>query len=379
MKTQAVAMIKQFFIAIFLTLNLFPFYASAEFASSWGASGVKFHKKDGLIIEKKELFISATAIRCVMVIRNSSRADISSAMSFHIPSHPHHSLGSQSYWDEDVLEAKQYNHDRLSPWTLDRPDHAKLPFLNFYIKVDTKPIDVKRMDRAFKGDQDITALLKSHNLPLNPQVASCSNLPLINFDSNECKERRDILKDLKLIDQSSDPLWHKDIRFEWTQTFPAGKDTEIEYSYHPATGFISVHFDDERPPLESLAVGLLDAGCFFRNACFHVKTGLEQDLISWLLKKFSHDLQAPDQNKGTYIYDVAYMLHSDSLGQEPIKNFTLIVEHPKGGIAQACPLWPDMLFKQTSPTTIEASRTNFVPKSDLHVYIASPEIIKDVL
>ena len=234
------------------------------------------------------------------------------------------------------------------------------------------------MDQAFKGTQDVTALLKNNNLPLNPEVASCNNLPLINFDLNECKERTEKLKDLKLVDQSGTPLWHKDIRFEWKQTFAAGEETEIEYSYHPATGFISVYFDDERPPLESLAIGLLHTGCFFDNACFNEKTGLEQDLISWLLKKFSQDLQAPDQNKGTYVYEVAYMLQSDSLGQEPIKNFTLIIKHPKDGIAQTCSLWPDMLFKRTSATTIEANRTNFVPKNDLFVYIASPEIIKDV-
>ena len=371
-------MIKRFFIAILLTLNLLPFYASAEFASSWGASEVKIDTVAELTIEKKTIFVSPTTIRCVLMIRNSSKADVSTSMSFHIPSHPHHSMGTQSYWDEDILEAKLYNHDRSSSWTLDRPDKNKLPFLNFYIKANGKPVDVKRIDRALKGNQDVTALLKTNSLPLNPQVATCNNLPLINFDSNECKERSDKLKNLKLIDQSGDPLWHKDIRFEWEQTFKAEKETEIEYSYHPATGFISVHFDDERPPLESLAVGLLDTGCFFGNACFNDKTGLEQDLISWLLKKFSQDLQAPDQNKGTYVYEVAYMLHSDSLGQEPVKNFTLIIEHPKDGIAQACPLWPDMLFKRTSPTTIEANRTNFVPKSDLHVYIASPEIIKDV-
>lgn len=362
-----------------LLLCLSPMSAHPyETTGAWGGGGIQPQKAAGLSVEKKDLFISPALVHCSTAIKNNRKNDITTTIVFHVPYHPQRTLGNQNYWDEDVLEAKVFHHDRSSSWTLDKPDETKTPFMNFVATVNGKPVQAKQFISAVKGTVDVTELLKINHLPLSPEVATCSHLPLINFDHTECHKRAKKLHELNLTDQSGQPLWHKKVRFEWQQTIKADDTITIHYSYHPATGFISVHFDDERPPLESLAVGLLHSGCFLSNACFHEKAGLEQDLVGWLLKKFSQDLQAPEEDKGTYLYEVDYALQSDHFSEEPIKLFTLTVEHPEGGTAQVCPLWPDMQFERLSPTQIQASKHNFIPKIDLAAFIASPTLIKDV-
>jgi hypothetical protein len=125
-----------------------------------------------------------------------------------------------------------------------------------------------------------------------------------------------------------------------------------------------------------LAVGLLHTGCFLSGTSLNETTGLEYDITNWLLKKFSDDLQMPEKNKGTYLYQVGYLLTSES--KSPIKSFKMIVEHPEGGTVQSNQLWPEMLFRRISPTLVEVSRNNFLPKTNISVLIASPTLIKDV-
>ena len=346
--------------------------------AAWGGGGVLEECPPGLVLDEMELNVSATLITCRKVLRNESAEDISLKMAFHVPQPPIRGQGHQSYWDEDVIEAKEYNHDRAGSWTMDKMDMKKVPFLNFSVKVDGRPVVAQHKIVTLKEGADVTPLMTKHNLPLSPDVAACRNLPLINFDQAECKTRIRKLQTLHLADSYGQPLWKKNVQFTWDQSFPAGQQVVGEYSYHPATGFLSVHFDDERPPLESLAVGLLHTGCFLSNASLNERTGLEYDITNWLLKKFSDDLQTPENNKGTYLYEVSYLLATEGQSKRPIKSFKLLVEHPEGGTVQASPLWTDMIFKRISPTQVEATRSNFIPRSNLSVIIASPALITDV-
>ncbi len=364
--------------ATLLPFEKLPAASNDENISAWGGGGVLADCPPGLTLEDMELTINATNVMCRKVVRNTSGKDITLKMAFRIPRHPTCNQGHQSYWDEDVIEAKAYNHDRSESWTLDKTDLNKVPFLNFNVKVNDHPVKTTHRVTALKDDVDVTSLLQNNKLPLSPDVAACRNLPLINFDQDECKARAVKLRELHLTDTQGHPLWQKEAQFEWEQTFKAGAQVVVEYDYHPATGFISIHFDDERPPLESLAVGLLHTGCFLSKSSLNEKTGLEYDITNWLLKKFSDDLQTPANNKGTYLYEVNYLLTEEGMSKEPIKSFKLTIEHPEGGTAQANHLWPDMMFKRISPTHVEASRSNFMPKTNVSVIIASPTLIKDV-
>ena len=371
-------------ILLLLGITFLPFQELAAFAdgesiSAWGGGGVLADAPPELVLEDMSLTISATSILCKKIFHNTSGKDLTHTVTFRVPPHPTCNHGHQSLWDEDVIEAKAYHHDRSESWTLDKTDMTKVPFLNFNVQVNGQPIEATHRVTALKDGVDVTPLLKKHKLPLSPDVAACRNLPFINFDLEECKKQEEKLRELHLVDSQGHPLWQNEVRFEWTQTFKAGEKAIVEYNYHPATGFISIHFDDERPPLESLAVGLLHTGCFLSKASLNEKTGLEYDITNWLLKKFSDDLQTPENNKGNYLYEVNYLLTEEGLGKKPINTFKLTVEHPEGGTAQANHLWPDMVFKRLSPTHVEATRSNFIPKTNVSVIIASPTIIKDVL
>ena len=331
------------------------------------AGGVIFSHAQGLEFEKKEIFLSPSRVKVICTVRNTMPTPITSRVRFHVPHEKYGDLGGQ-LWDEEAIAANSYYHAQNNSWTLDPPDPNKIPFMNFSATVNGAPVKVQKTIEVKKDKQDIKEILINNKLPLHPGIATCSNNLPIHFDIDNCKVQISKLHELGLVDEQDTPLWRKDIFFEWEQVFPPQENVVIEYSYHPATGVVFVHFDDEKPPLESLAFGLIHAGCFLSKGCFGEEIGEDHNLVKWILKKFAQDLQTPDKNQGTYLYQVNYLLKEGDVNECSIKSFVLTLEHPEGGMVQTCPLWTDMAYKRLSPTQVTTTRKNFVPKNNITAF-----------
>jgi len=352
----------------------------------WEGAGLKLVESKDLSLEQLHIILASNRVEVTYVIKNTFSKDVTTQVNFEVPSFPYKSLGGQVYWDDELLEEVLANHARTNSWTLERPKSQSIPFHNVNITVNNKKVNLSRADRAKRCGtshnckSDVTETLRHHGLPLSPIVSSCFPMGKIVYQGGVCEKRLAILKKLNLVDRNNEPLWTKEVSYVWKQRFKAGQEVTIQHTYRPATGFFTLRFDDERPPLESFAIGILNSDGLLSDCCYNHKIGIDSDLIQWIVQKFAHDLGHPQDNKGAYIYTVDYNLPALKAWtkNEPIKQFRLTIEHPKGGTIQTCPQWTSMRLNRTNETQVSAETKNFIPQNKIRVIFSSPTFLTDL-
>ena len=124
---------------------------------------------------------------------------------------------------------------------------------DFVTTVDDKTQAYSTRTEATLGNKNITALLTSLNIPLNPCKVQAK------ADNTFDLKYSDKLKKYSLLTDSNEAAWSENIYFEWTQNFPAGKIIHIHHSYTPVVGGsvlaprtieeLNNQFTQETPPL----------------------------------------------------------------------------------------------------------------------------------
>lgn len=351
----------------------------------WEAGGIRLENSDGLSIENLELHISPFKIEAKYAFKNNKKNALTTKISFNVPPYPYKNLHKQVFWDMEILEEVLATHARNNSWTLERPKSQNIPFINFSAAVNNKTVSLRHEERATRCGSpancplELTQILRNNGLPLSPILASCIPIGSIVYSDDKCTERHKTLKRLKLLDANNEPLWNKSVTYSWNQQFNPGGLTEISHTYRPATGFFVMRFDEDRPPLESFAVGILNAEDLLSNCCYHRKLGLSQDLIQWIAQKFTQDINYPNENKGSYMYIIDYNLSDLKtwLKDNLIKKFKITIEHPKGGTIQTCPLWSQMRFSRLTETTVSAETKNYIPQTKLRLVMSAPYYVNN--
>jgi len=340
-------------------------------AGSVGAGGIVFHKTPGIVMEEEDLFISPDLVKVSYIFKNNTTKDKTIEVFFPIPMQS--SLSAQISWDEEVQQEMKEQENRNHPSSNQAQKMEEAPFSNFSVIVNGKPVQFKTENRALKDGKDITAVFQKHALPLSPILASCSYPTEREEDNKKCGERIKLYKKLGLMTSEGHPLWQKQVSYHWTQTFPAGKEVKIEHSYRPARGFIFFVPNNTRPPEEVLIQQLMPSGAWLSQAYPDRPFGGKSDLISWLIQQFRRASSSTNPSNGMiWIYEVDYILSTGSNWEGPIKNFTLTIEQPKGGIVSSG--WPieRKHVKAINSHQLQFHQKNFKPVGDLKIFFGIP-------
>src|SRR4051794_39370829 len=182
--------------------------------------GLVFTRNADISMESEELTITTDQVSVRYVFLNQSQNPVTVTVAFPLP-------------DIDLSEAENYA----------IPTNDPVNFVAFQTKVDGKPVTFTINQRAFLGDQDVSAKIKAAGLPILPigsQQNRVAELP------KEAKDK--LINEGLLIPAGSDPKGQQLHAGAWTvktsavrqQTFPPGKPVTVEHRYRASMG---VSFD----------------------------------------------------------------------------------------------------------------------------------------
>jgi hypothetical protein len=150
------------------------------------------------------------------------------------------------------------------------------------------------------------------------------------------------------------PMWTVKETYYWEQTFPAGRDLNVQHSYVPGVGgtvAVSLGYPDYRSSAEGRAE--------MRRYC------TDRDFLAALDRWGGRDrntITASEQRLG-------YILTTGGNWRSPIGSFRLVVDklNPRS-IISFC----ETGVRRISPTRFEVRHRNWRPTRDLHILIATP-------
>ena len=297
--------------------------------------GLQFKREDKISIEKESLHISLKKIEVSYIFKNHSSKDITAEVAFPVP----------PYRIYDLLIG---NHS-----------HKPIQFGDFKAKVNNKQTSYKKEIRALVNGKDYAPLLQS----LNISIEDFGKYDLANPDgANDVlrltKEDKNKLLELGILNEG-EPVWTVEIKYHWTQTFPANSSVNIKHSYTPYYGGMYGVFQEWQNEVS----GEVDSG-IMQESC------LAQDTKKAIEERAFAKVKGTHKAINLYYDWVSYILTTANNWKQPIKDFHLIIEKPENAITSLC--FGHKLIK-TSPTRFEAHIKNFIPEKDLKVYFIFEE------
>ena len=327
------------FIIAIIWLQLFILSVNLSIANDTiveiAPQGLQFKTEDNISIEKESLFISLKKIEVSYIFKNHSSKDITAEVAFPVPPYQIHGfiMGNHS--------------------------HKPINFSDFKVEVNNTQTSYKKEIRALVNGRDYGALLQNLNISIedfgkydfaNPQKESDI--------SRITKEDRRKLLELGILN-GGEPHWTVEMKYHWTQTFPANSSVSIKHSYTPYFGGIYQVFQGwENELLGEISGGIAEESCLDQKT----KKAIEKKMIA----------RVKGSNKAFNLYCdwVSYILTTANNWKKPINDFHLIIEKPENAITSLC--FDHKLIK-TSPTRFEAYVKNFIPGKDLKVYFIYEE------
>jgi hypothetical protein len=244
--------------------------------------------------------------------------------------------------------------------TIEIPNEDADNFLEFSTSVNGQPISARAERRAYKGDREITSILRAAGVPLAPHqqktLAAMNRLP----DAKQRQWIRDNLVEAENVvpgdgsRRSLIPRWSLATTYSFNVLFPAGKETRIEHAYRPSVGVSNVTSIGDQQEMSKP---------FFKDE--KDKYCIDEELINAVRqakKPFPMEYGSPFTEER-----ISYILHTGANWARPIGEFNLVID--KGA--------PDNLISlcgegvtQIGHTQVHFSRSNFTP--DIHILILKP-------
>jgi hypothetical protein len=270
-------------------------------------------------------------------------------------------LGANVSWDSEI-------NPHLAP-------NKGVPFINFLVRVNQQKIAYQTITRAIYGKQDVTTRLINAGIPLNPDLVA-GKIPVM--DASKITTWQLAAKKIGLLGAHSQPLWDKQIVYQWQQTFPAGKTIAIEHNYRPATG---IFYSDRIAALKQSDQNLLLADMQRIKDLFGLD--LNQTVA---VRSFKHWLTAQIQTAHApsarhcnafqtgqsdclyaFFYNVNYILTTGANWGGPIKHFELSLHYPQTGVVTYNQFYHQQATTIGKPGLIQIHIVNFLPKEDLQI------------
>lgn len=354
-------------VSCLILAGFFPALVQAnDSAGTSSAGGIVFKKTPNVVMEQEKLSISPQNIQVSYLFHNKTKKNILALVFFPLP--PYKMLGANVSWDSEI-------NPHLAP-------NNGVPFVNFSVRVNHHEVAYQTITRAIYDKRDVTAQLKNAGIPLNPDLVA-GNIPLM--DASKISTWQLAAKKIGLLDAHSQPLWHKQIIYQWQQIFPAGKKIVIEHDYRPAAG---IFYGDRIAALKQSDKSLFLADMQRVNDLFGLdlkQTVTATSFNHWLAAqiKTAHFPSArhcnayqAGQSDCLYAFftNVNYILTTGANWDGPIKNFELILHYPPTGAVTYNQFYQQSALTMAQPGLIHIHIINFLPKQDLHILFADKKI-----
>ncbi len=319
-------------VAAFAAVPALADDSTAELATG----GLAFVQTNDITMQSEDLYVSMTAIKAKYEFVNTSDHDVTTLVAFPLP---------DIKGDPDLNVAV--------------PTDDPVNFVGFKTLVDGKPVTTQVQQRASALGVDQTALLKSLNVPLAPQLQATGQaldaLPRDKWD-NLVKlglasiDQYDIGKGME---DHLTPLWTLSTDFYWEQSFPAGKTVTIEHDYSPSVGSTAgISFGSPESRKEQWFKDYVNKYCIDSNFLAAVDK--------------SH---TPDGGDTLTENRIDFVLKTGSNWEASIHNFHVTID--KGSPKNVVSFCGEDV-KKTGPTTFEMTKVDFEPDQDLAILILSP-------
>jgi len=298
------------------------------------AGGIELIKSSAIAMRSENLYISETTIRAQFKFVNTAAKDVTVTVAFPLP---------------DVTTGPLAQ-------SADFPVDSATNFLGFSTQVGGKPVKMQVEQKALQNGHDYTALLQKMGVPLAPQrdatSAALSGLPRAEQDqlvklglADDSDNPSDVGKDAKL---SLYGTWTLKTTFYWTQTFPAGREVDIEQTYQPSVGSEAMTWwGNDAPPTDPAALKertdyCIDASFIAGARALHLSGAAYEPAY------------------------IDYVLTSGANWKGPIGDFTMTIDK---GTAQNIVTFCGDGVRKIGPTTFETHKVNFTPTRDVKVLI----------
>jgi hypothetical protein len=297
--------------------------------------GLVVAKSTDVSIESQDLTISPEAVAIRYRFINQSGKPVTLAMSFPLP-------------DIDLAEGDNFA----------IPANDSINFLGFETKVDGKPVSYTMNQRAVVGDKDVSAQLRSLNLPVFMLGAQHDKL------ADVAPAARDKLANDGLLipigqNEGGKPIYGAGWKIKTSavrqQTFQPNKPVLVEHRYKTSLG---MSFDTVmRRGLRQNKGIEGEVERYRKDYCITDKFLAELDKVAG---------NAAANTARVQERRITYVLNSGTNPVGPIKQFRLLVDTRKADrLVSYC--GPNL--KTISPTTTEASAKDFTPDRDLKILI----------
>jgi len=324
-----------FFLTAMSCIQSFILMANLSLANDTIAEitpqGLRFKTENNISVEREDLYISLKKVEVSYIFKNHANRDITAEVAFPVPPY---FFGN--------LENGIYSHNPLN-------------FPDFTVEVNNKQLTCKKDIRAVVDGKDHTALLQRMNISVE-DFGKYDNPDKENDISGLSKENKKALADAGIISDDQYPLWTVEMKYHWTQTFPANSTVNVKHSYAPYFGEERFSFYQNQEA-GGISPNIAEEMCLDRKT----RKALEKKMIA-----------KAEETKYVELYYawVPYILTTANNWKKPIKDFHLTIERPEDAIVSLC---FDHKLVKTGPTRFEAHIKDFIPEKDLKVYFIKNE------
>lgn len=297
--------------------------------------GLVFTRSATVALQSEQLTISLETIAVRYRFLNQSSTPVTLKVAFPLP-------------DIDLSEGENYS----------IPTNDPSNFLGFRTLIDSKPANFTIHQAAFLGKEDISAKLRSVNVPLLPIGPAQSRLAELPQST-----RDQLLKDGLLLPNGMDDRGRQLYEGAWTvktaavrqQTFDPNRMVTVEHSYNTSVG---ISFDSVlRKGLRDKKGVAAEVERYRKEYCVSDAFLAELDRLSGTAEANSRKLQERR---------ISYVLKTGANWAGPIREFTLTVDKQKP--SRLISFCADQI-KSISPTLVQVTAKDFTPQKDLRILI----------
>lgn len=298
------------------------------------AGGLTLVKSRDIKMLEETLEVSKAKIKVRYRFLNESNTDIAAKVAFPMPTYG---------WDPENLNAR--------------------PLKGFSVTVDGIPAPTQRLRKAYFKKQEITDNLRSIGL---------SDVQMFEDFGGKCdqrstdipvgcalteKQRRQVSRLLGKSDYY--PSWEVEETYVWEQTFPAGREIEVEHEYSPFVGgrYDYPYWGGRRQERYQLPTARAKEACVDDAITQAVNRKVEA-----LVARGASAVQVRNS-------DIEYILGTGRNWKGPIGQFTLRIQKdsPDEIVSLCMPGKP----RKVGDSSIEFRQADFVPQERLVVYFYS--------
>lgn len=310
-------------------------------AAAIAAGGLVPRRETRIVMAKEVLKISPKKVVVDYDFRNDTDEDVTTEVAFPVPPY------------------------------VDGPNErgaALESFSHFKLIVDGATVRFNIEAKALLGNKDVTRILETDHIDIPSFGHNDSKKGILDLNRLPKSEQARLVH-LGLFDLN-EPIanWTVRLQYHWSQIFPAHSTTHIRHEYTPVVGFTQVW----RPAVEALLerrakTDDLDQVQTLKGFCADRQflTTLERAQ----LQSESEARSAEDKLTAGVSYPkwVDFVLTTANTWQEPIEDFTLIIERPDSRTLISLCSPANSRVEKVEANHFQVHLTNFIPKSELHI------------